>query len=424
MFRKLTVHGWRQFRLADIDFHPRLTVLTGANGAGKTTLLNLVSRHFGWQSQFISAPKARSGDAQLSYSTDYWELDKRELAEILRTTEQPQPAGPQRQIGAIHYGSGFTSNLSVQADNAGSSYDVNVEGQQNVEGLHIPSHRPTYSYQQVQSIPTVPRRRNEAFNHYTNLIRSRFRGEHTQWSPHYYMKETLIALANFGYGNKAVDPDPESAKIFEEFQDVLRRMLPPKLGFKGLRIRTPDVVVETEAGPFSIDAVSGGAAAIIELAWQVFMFQPSDKAFVVTIDEPENHLHPELQRRVLTNLIAAFPAVQFIVATHSPFIVGSVPQSNVYVLDYDESGKVKSTLLDTVNRAGSANEILREVLGLNYTMPVWVETELEGIVSRYEDRPFTNETVAQLRRDMTALGLSKLAPQTIAKLAEKKGSQS
>lgn len=424
MFTKLTVHGWRQFRLVDIDFHPRLTVLTGANGAGKTTLLNLVSRHFGWQSQFISTPKARSSDAQLSYSTDYWDLDPSALAEILGRTERPPPTGPQRQIGNIQYSSGATSSLSVQADNAGFSYDVNVESQQSVEGLHIPSHRAMYSYQQVQSIPTVPRRRNEAFKQYTNLIRSRFRGEHTQWSPHYYMKETLIALANFGYGNKAVDPDPESAKIFEEFQDVLRWMLPPKLGFRGLRIRTPDVVVETEAGPFSIDAVSGGAAAIIELAWQVFMFQPSGKAFVVTIDEPENHLHPELQRRVLANLIAAFPTVQFVVATHSPFIVGSVPQSNVYVLDYDDSGKVNSTLLDTINRAGSANEILREVLGLNFTMPVWVETELEGIVSRYSDRPFTNETVAELRRDMTALGLAKHAPQTIAKLAEKKGSQS
>lgn len=422
MFKNLSVRGWRQFRLVDIDFHPRLTVLTGANGAGKTTLLNLASRHFGWQSQFISTPKARSSDARLSYSTDYWELDE-ELADLFGKTEEPQPAGPQRQIGSIRYGNDVTANLTVQTDNAGSSYDVNVAGQQNVEGLHIPSHRATYSYQQVQSIPTVPRRRNEAFSQYTNLIRSRFRGEHTQWSPHYYMKETLIALANFGYGNKAVDPDPESAKIFEDFQDVLRRMLPPKLGFKALRIRTPEVVVETEAGPFSIDAVSGGAAAVIELAWQVFMFQPSEKAFVVTLDEPENHLHPELQRRVLSDLIAAFPSVQFIVATHSPFIVGSVPQSNVYVLDYDDSGKVNSTLLDTVNRAGSANEILREVLGLDYTMPVWVETELEGIVRKYADRPFTNETVAELRSDMTALGLSKHAPQTIAKLAEKKGTE-
>jgi hypothetical protein len=301
-------------------------------------------------------------------------------------------------------------------------YDVNVAGQQNVEGLHIPSHRATYSYQQVQNIPTVPRRRNEAYQQYLNLIRTRFQGGHTQWSPQYYMKETLIALATFGYGNQAVEADVESAKIFEDFQNVLRLMLPPKLGFKRLVVRVPEVVLETETGSFSIDAISGGASAVMELAWQVFMYQPAGSHFVVTLDEPENHLHPELQRRVLSDLITAFPTVQFVAATHSPFIVGSVPQSNVYVLDYDETGKVTSTLLDTVNKAGSANEILRDVLGLDYTMPVWVETELEGILRKYADQPFTNETVAELRKDMSALGLAKHAPQTIARLAEQKGS--
>jgi len=232
------------------------------------------------------------------------------------------------------------------------------------------------------------------------------------------MKETLIALATFGYGNIAVEADAESAAIFESFQDVLRKMLPPKLGFRKLIVRVPEVILETDTGRFSIDAVSGGVAAVIDLAWQVFMYQPSGSSFVVTLDEPENHLHPELQRRVLADLIAAFPSVQFVVATHSPFIVGSVSKANVYVLDYDEQGKVNSSLLDTVNMAGSANEILREVLGLEFTMPVWVESELETLVEKYSNREFTNETLAELRIEMGTLGLSKHAPQTIAKLAE------
>lgn len=419
MFKNMNLQGWRQFRRVDIDFHPRLTVLTGANGAGKTTLLNLISRHFGWSSTFLSTPKTKSSSAKLSYSTDYWELEEELFS--LSEAKQAVPSGPQRQIGAITYGDGTIANLSVPTDTAGSSYDVKLLNQQSVEGLHIPSHRTTYSYQQVQSIPTVPRRRNDAFRQYLDLIRTRFSGGHTQWSPQYYMKETLIALATFGYGNTAVEPDFESARIFEDFQEVLRKMLPPKLGFRRLMVRVPEVILDTDTGHFSIDAVSGGAAAVIDLAWQVFMFQPAGSSFVVTLDEPENHLHPELQRRVLADLIAAFPTVQFVVATHSPFIVGSVSKSNVYVLDYDETSKVNSTLLDTVNKAGSANEILRDVLGLDFTMPVWVESELENLVQRYSTRDFTNETLAELRQEMGVLGLAKHAPQTIAKLAEQKG---
>jgi len=44
MFKKIALHGWRQFRNVDIDFHPRLTVRTGANGADRTTLLNEINR--------------------------------------------------------------------------------------------------------------------------------------------------------------------------------------------------------------------------------------------------------------------------------------------------------------------------------------------------------------------------------------------
>lgn len=260
MFKSLSLHGWRQFRRVEINFHPRLTVLTGANGAGKTTLLNLVSRHFGWNSPFISTPKVRGKSAHLSYSTDWWDLEEPELHSMFDDQSAPmqsQPGDSHHQIGEIAYGNDAKALLLVPKDNAGVVYDVAVQGQQYVDGLHIPSHRATYSLQQVQSIPTVPRRRNEAFQQYLQIIRTRLSGGHTQWSPQYYMKETLIALATFGYGNQAVEADPESAKIFEDFQKVLRRMLPPKLGFKRLVVRVPEVVLETESGQLSIDAVSG-----------------------------------------------------------------------------------------------------------------------------------------------------------------------
>ena len=429
MFTKIALRGWRQFRNVDIDFHPRLTILTGANGAGKTTLLNLVSRHFGWASSFISTPTRRGSGPGLMYSADNWSLDDDQFecfdSEIREEKRRLALAaqGPQTTIGEILYRNEVRADISVPNQQIGSSYDVNIRGQQGVEGLHIPSHRATYSYQAVQNIPTVPRRRSEVFNQYLNLVRTRFGGGHTQWSPQYYMKETLIALATFGYGNMAVEADPESARVFEDFQKVLRKMLPPTLGFKRITVRIPEVVLETDTGNFSIDALSGGAAAVIDLAWQVFMYQPSGSEFVVTLDEPENHLHPELQQCVLANLVSAFPTVQFVVATHSPFIVGSVPDSNVYVLGYDDTRRVNSTLLDTVNRAGTATEILRDVLGLAFTMPIWVESKLENLVERYSIQEFTEATLTALREEMTSLGLGKHMPQTIARLAEQKDQQ-
>jgi predicted ATP-binding protein involved in virulence len=54
---------------------------------------------------------------------------------------------------------------------------------------------------------------------------------------------------------------------------------------------------------------------------------------VVLIDELETHLHVELQKRVLPFLTKMFPNVQFIVATHSPFVVTSLDNAVVFDLE-------------------------------------------------------------------------------------------
>ncbi|MCX6359446.1 MAG: AAA family ATPase [Armatimonadetes bacterium] len=53
---------------------------------------------------------------------------------------------------------------------------------------------------------------------------------------------------------------------------------------------------------------------------------------LVLIDEIDLHLHPQWQRRVVEDLRATFPAVQFVATTHSPFIIQSVrPGELVYL---------------------------------------------------------------------------------------------
>lgn len=62
-----------------------------------------------------------------------------------------------------------------------------------------------------------------------------------------------------------------------------------------------------------------------------------DLSGVVAIDELALHLHPSLQEKILPFLTRAFPRLQFIVATHSPAIICSVPDAMVVDLG---SGRV------------------------------------------------------------------------------------
>ena len=200
--------------------------------------------------------------------------------------------------------------------------------------------------------------------------------------------------------------------------------LPPTLGFNRVSIRIPEVVLETDTGDFSLDAVSGGVAALVTpalyVSWQVYMRSQIDDRFVVIIDEPENHLHPELQRRLLPSFLEAFPNTQFIIATHNHFMVSAVSDSSVYVLNYAENRKVNSRLLDMVNKAGSSNEILREVLSLPFTIPIWADKKIQQIIERHSEMELNEEVLRSLSAEMAYLGLDHLYPETVSRVFEKK----
>ena len=65
------------------------------------------------------------------------------------------------------------------------------------------------------------------------------------------------------------------------------------------------------------------------------------------------------RRALIPSLLAAFPLLSFVVATHSPFIVTAVPESAVYVLDYEDNAVV-SRLLDTVSKAAPRMKLSAE----------------------------------------------------------------
>lgn len=405
-FKHLHLSSWRQFANITINFGEQMTILTGANGAGKTTILNLLARHFGWSINLIGTLKITRQGAWKYFSGagfDDFESDSNQ----------------EQSIGTIRYSNDQDANLTVPAA-VSENYNINIFNQQGVDGLYITSHRPVYAYQVVDQIPTRVSAKDQLFNQYVNNLRQYYTPRARIESPSFRLKSALISLATFGYGNQAVEANVEAKDIFESFQGILRIVMPEDLQFEKIVIRLPDVILKCKGNEFSIDAASGGIAALIDIAWQIHMKSLTTEHFTVILDEPENHLHPKIQRTILPGLLEAFPNIQIVAATHNPFVVTSVPESTVVVLDFSD-GSVHSRDLSEFDRAASANQVLSDVLGVPFPMPLWVEREVERLVQRLEQSEINEEVLIETRSKLASVGMGDMFPMVIERFLDRTG---
>jgi predicted ATP-binding protein involved in virulence len=91
---------------------------------------------------------------------------------------------------------------------------------------------------------------------------------------------------------------------------------------------------------------------------------PLKEPAVLLVDEIDLHLHPQWQRTIIKYLSDIFTATQFIVTTHSPFILQSMENVNLYTLQREGDHTIVSHLGNHSYIGWKIEEILSEVMGL------------------------------------------------------------
>lgn len=101
------------------------------------------------------------------------------------------------------------------------------------------------------------------------------------------------------------------------------------------------LIMENGREPFGFNELSSGYAAVLDIVLDLIvrMEKFTNRSFrfdmpgIVLVDEIETHLHLDLQRSIMKMLTTVFPNIQFIVTTHSPFILNSVDNAVIYDLE-------------------------------------------------------------------------------------------
>lgn len=120
---------------------------------------------------------------------------------------------------------------------------------------------------------------------------------------------------------------------------ALERMIK---GYTNLRIELAParmVLTNSEGIDLQVDQLSGGYKAVLsvvaDIAKRMSIANPDSKKpleeeAVILIDELDLHLHPKWQKTIVEDLKRTFPNCQFIISTHSPFIIQSLSAEELF----------------------------------------------------------------------------------------------
>ncbi len=153
--------------------------------------------------------------------------------------------------------------------------------------------------------------------------------------------------------------------IFPEIQDFK---------FENTDAQHNHVLFQSRDGWFNYTELGFGyqsmLAWVIDLSKRLFdkfpeSENPLEEEAIVLIDEIDLHLHPQWQRDVISIVSKIFKNVQFIVTTHSPLVIQSLEEVNLYVLTR-ENEQVSVKRSPITNFSGwTVEEILRDPMGLS-----------------------------------------------------------
>ncbi len=346
----LKIRNFKGIAKLDLPLDESLTLLAGVNGVGKTSaieaLLGTVTNLWNWlgpdgQETWFSPP----GDL-VRYGVPEGKITLELVFEdgIKATCDMPVKV---RKLGNIDFNSSevlleryekvFPIPLVV-------SYDQNRIG-----GLASDRYRSSSETNRKAALDTTP----YALSDFKN------------W---YYEKEGDEAREarernDLGYS------DPEVRAVREVLTNIAG-------GSTALLSRKPDGSMDRmlflrKENSFDIpfEALSGGEQAFfllaVDLARRLLLEFPgkslAEAPGFVCIDEIELHLHPAWQRTILTSLMDLFPCCQFVVSTHSPQVIGSVPARHVRLFASDENGHINVTT-PIATKGRDSNYVLEGIL--------------------------------------------------------------
>ncbi|WP_323145889.1 AAA family ATPase [Pseudomonas marginalis] len=379
---QLHIQNFRCYEDATFDFQPGFNLVVGVNGSGKTSLLQAVAASLHTFSSSLGKEGREISDQDVRFEIQKFEgryrferiypvrLDATGFAFDLPNWEAYRARETQIKTLNLHL---YTKSRDVLNPESNKVVDLPLMA------FYRADRRWNASDPTIEFAATLQPSRLDAYTNWADA------SANLKLFESWLIGKTLERLQRMSRSESSNKFDDELQLI----NSVLTLALPNTKGIEyDLEIRGLLVHLDNNKSlPFSSlsDGQRGMLALVADIARRMCLLNPhmggkvlENTTGIVVIDELDIHLHPGWQRTIAPTLKKAFPKIQFIAASHSPQIIGSLKPEEVILLNDGDPSHPRVTYgLDS-------SRVLEEVMGV-YEREPEVETLLNELFSTIED---------------------------------------
>ena len=398
----IDISNFRRFEIFHCAFDPSFTLLMGPNGSGKTSLLRAI--HFALLSLGSFASVHLGGnitdsDVHRLSSIDPADESWRTLTYPCRVKLWVDLAGGRELLGMERQAQG-TETLFTDEDREQSLASYQIFRTESMKWFD-----PAYQY----SIPLIARysAANATGSSQPGAVQKPFETKQGVWQRFgVEVVETGWLAQWFQYNELRTLQERKAPLIYH----LVKQAVLSAIHAQDIRYVVRDnklMLLHEHQGWRPFDELSDGqrriAAIFCDLALRCASLNShlgeaciTSTSGIVTIDELDLHLHPAWQRSVVSDLRRVFPSLQFIVTSHSPFLLqAAFEQGRVVDMRTGEFAQAADT---------SIEDITEGVMGVAQPQRsqrfLTLRAAAENYLNLLESTPGTADELAQIKLEL------------------------
>ena len=344
-----------------------LIVLAGINGSGKTTILEAIKDFFNNKYLNFNGPEKSNVNLDIFFE----DFEKKNIKEIEKSSGNYRHELWEFFNGLILY--------SFDKNDKNASYEIQIARyfKNPPKIIYVPANN---SFEEVETETTTLSIEYEFINTInSNVIRD---------IPSYIAtRRNYLATIEEDLTMKEI-----TNKVINEINGIFDILeLDVKLkGFSKDEKTMP--IFENSAGEeFDINDLSSGEKQLFLRTLSIKMLEPNNS--IILIDEPELSLHPKWQQRIIEVYRKIGENNQIIVATHSPHILGSVSNENIFILYRNKNRKIEAKTgaeLDS-SYEQPVERVLKDIMGLKSVRTPKIDRDIQELRKLVDEDKYDTE---------------------------------